>query len=157
MYALKTIKVETGIRNAYLITKAMKNFLIASVLTMAINQLNTSVDGIIVSHLVGPDALSAVTLYLPVNLIVTALGTLLGIGATIIAAKAIGRRDKEAVSGILSTALASLILAGICLGIAGFAFADVITGWLTQDEHLYPQLRAYLSVMLGLGLMPMLN
>lgn len=157
MYALKTIKVETGIRNAYLITKAMKNFLIASVLTMAINQLNTTVDGIIVSHLVGPDALSAVTLYLPVNLIVTALGTLLGIGATIIAAKAIGRRDKEAVSGILSTALASLILAGICLGIAGFAFADVITGWLTQDEHLYPQLLAYLSVMLGLGLMPMLN
>ena len=42
-------------RNAYLTTKAMKNFLIASVMTMAINQLNTTVDGIIVSHLVGPD------------------------------------------------------------------------------------------------------
>ena len=135
----------------------MKNFLIASVLTMAINQLNTTVDGIIVSHLVGPDTLSAVTLYLPVNLMVTALGTLLGIGATIIAAKAIGRRDKEAVSGILSTALVSLIAAGFCLGIAGFGFGHVITGWLTQDEHLNPLLQAYLSIMLGLGLMPMLN
>jgi len=144
-------------RNAYLTTKAMKNFLIASVLTMAINQLNTTVDGIIVSHLVGPDALSAVTLYLPINLIVTALGTLLGIGATIIAAKAIGRRDKEAVSGILSTALVSLIFAGLCLGIAGFGFGDGITSMLTHDEHLHPQLQAYLTIMLGLGVMPLLN
>ena len=144
-------------RNAYLTTKAMKNFLIASVLTMAINQLNTTVDGIIVSHLIGPDALSAVTLYLPVNLIVTALGTLLGIGATIIAAKAIGRRDKETVSGILSTALVSLILAGFALGIAGFGFGDGITSLLTRDEHIQPQLQAYLVIMLGLGVMPMLN
>ncbi|MBR4898270.1 MAG: hypothetical protein IKZ48_05745 [Prevotella sp.] len=135
----------------------MKNFLIASVLTMAINQLNTTVDGIIVSHLVGPDALSAVTLYIPVNLLVTALATLLGIGATIIASKAIGRRDKEAVSGILSTALTSLIIAGICLGIVGFAFGNGITGILTNDERLHAQLFAYLSVMLGLGLFPMLN
>ena len=135
----------------------MKNFLIASVLTMAINQLNTTVDGIIVSHLVGPDALSAVTLYLPVNLLVTALGTLLGTGATILASKAIGRRDKEAVSGTLSTALTSLIVVGICLGIVGFAFGNGITGILTNDERLHAQLFAYLSVMLGLGLFPMLN
>jgi len=144
-------------RNAYLTTKAMKNFLIASILTMAIVQLNTTADGIIVSHLVGPDALSAVTLYLPVNLLVAAIGTLLGTGATIIAAKAIGRRDKEAVSGILSTALASLIAAGICFGVAGFVFGDGITSMLTNDERLHTQLLAYLSVMLGLGLFPMLN
>ena len=144
-------------RNAYLTTKAMKNFLIASVLTMAINQLNTTVDGIIVSHLVGPDAFSAITLYLPVNLIVTALGTLLGVGSTIIASKAIGRRDKEAVSGILSTALVTLIAAGLFLVVAGFVFGDVVTGWLTQDAYLRVQLQAYLSIMLGMGLMPLLN
>lgn len=144
-------------RKPYLTNNALKYFLTASVLTMAINQLNTTADGIIVSHLVGPDALSAVTLYVPINLMVSALGTLLGIGATIIAAKAIGRRDKEAVCGILSTALISLVLAGICLFGAGFIFGEEITGILTSDEHLRPQVLAYLSVMLGLGFMPMIN
>ena len=120
-------------RKPYLTNNALKYFLTASVLTMAINQLNTTADGIIVSHLVGPDALSAVTLYVPINLMVSALGTLLGIGATIIAAKAIGRRDKEAVCGILSTALISLVLAGICLFGAGFIFGEEITGILTSD------------------------
>lgn len=144
-------------RKPYLTNNALKYFLTASVLTMAINQLNTTADGIIVSHLVGPDALSAVTLYVPINLMVSALGTLLGIGATIIAAKAIGRRDKEAVCGILSTALISLVLAGICLFGAGFIFGEEITGILTSDEHLRPQLLAYLTVMLGMGFMPMVN
>ena len=46
--------------NTYLTTRAMRSFLIASVLTMAINQLNTTVDGIIVSHLIGPDGVDDV-------------------------------------------------------------------------------------------------
>lgn len=144
-------------KNYYLVGKAFRNFLSASVLTMVINQLTSTVDGIIVSHLVGPDAFSAITLYLPVNLIVTALGTLLGIGACIIAAKAIGRRDKEAVSGILSTALGSLMVAGVCLGFVGFAFGDTVTELLTKEEPLRPHLQAYLTVMLGMGFVPMLN
>lgn len=37
-------------RNSYLINKALKNFLFASVLTMLITQLTTSIDGIIVSQ-----------------------------------------------------------------------------------------------------------
>jgi Na+-driven multidrug efflux pump len=144
-------------RNPYLINKALKNFLLASVMTMAIGQLTTTVDGIIVSHLVSPDALSAITLFLPVNLVITAVTTLLAMGACIIATKAMGRRDKDAVNGILSTALMSVLFAGLCLGVVGFAFSDKIAWLLTQDEHLYPLLVPYLRVMLGCALAMMLN
>ena len=81
-------------RNPYLITKAMRNFLWASILTMALAQVNTTVDGIIVSHLVAPDALSAVNLYMPISLLITSFSTLFGISATIVAARALGERDK---------------------------------------------------------------
>ena len=149
--------MESKARNAYLITKAMKNFLIASVLTMAIGQLTTTIDGIIVSHLVSPDALSAITLFLPVNLVISAIITLLGLGACIIATKAMGRRDKDAVSGILSTALISVIVAGLCFAFVGFVMGDKIAWLLTQDEHLYPLLVPYLRVMMGCALAMMLN
>lgn len=144
-------------RNSYLINQALKNFLFASVLTMLITQLTTSIDGIIVSHLVGPDALSAITLFLPVNLIITSVVTLFGTGATIIAAKAMGRRDQAAVTGILSTAIVSLIIVGFGLGILGFCFGDKIAGLLTNDTHLYHYLLSYLTVMLGCGMITIIN
>lgn len=144
-------------RNAYLIKRAMGNFLLASVVTMIINQLTTTVDGIIVGHLVCPDALAAITLYIPVSLVITAMNTFVGIGATILAAKVIGSRDKAAVSGILSTALACVLMVGACLGIMGLLFSDDVTFWLTTDPHLAPQLKPYLTVMLGFAVMPMLS
>ena len=144
-------------RKPYLINKALRYFLTASVLTMAIGQLTTTIDGIIVSHMVSPDALSAITLYLPMNLIITSFTTLLGIGACIIATKAIGRRDKEAVNGILSTALMSILMVGVCFAVAGFIFGDKIALLLTHDEHLYPFLVPYLSVMVGCAVATMLN
>ena len=144
-------------RKPYLINQALKYFLIASVLTMAIGQLATTIDGIIVSHMVSPDALSAITLFLPMNLVITAFTTLLGIGACIIATKAIGRRDKDAVNGILSTALLSILAVGACFAVAGFVFGDKIALLLTQDEHLYPLLVPYLSVMTGCAVAMMLN
>lgn len=144
-------------RNAYLVNRAMGNFLFASVLTMAIIQLTNTIDGVIVSHLVCPDALSAITLYSPVSLVVSALNALAGIGATILAAKAMGQRDKEAVSGILSTALACVLLVGAVLAVAGFGFSDTVTSWLTSDAHLTPQVKPYLTVMLGLAVIQMLS
>ena len=144
-------------RTPYLINKALKNFLFASVMTMAITQLSSTINGIIVSHLVSPDALSATTLYLPVNLVVNALVTFFGIGATILATKAMGRRDKQAVSDILSTALLSVLLAGIILAVVGFSFGGEVTRLLTTDEHIYPLLKPYLTIMLGCGVLPMTN
>lgn len=144
-------------RNAYLIKRAMGNFLFASVVTMLINQLTATVDGIIVGHIVCPDALAAITLFIPVSLVITAMNTFVGIGATILAAKAMGRRDKAAVSGILSTALACVLIVGVCFAVLGFLFSDTVTSWLTTDPHLAPQLKPYLVVMLGFAIMPMLS
>ena len=60
-------------RNPYLIRRAMEHFLFASVLTMTISQLTSTLNSIIVSHLVCPDALAAITLYVPVGLCCSAV------------------------------------------------------------------------------------
>ena len=112
-------------RNSYLITKAMRNFLLASIFTMALAQVNTTVDGIIVSHLVAPDALSAVNLYMPISLLITSFSTLFGISATIVAARALGERDKMYVERLLSTAVLSIVVVGVLIAVGGYVMRTV--------------------------------
>ena len=52
-------------RNSYLIGKAFKNYLTASVLTVAATQVANIVDASIVGNLIGPEGLAAVNLCQP--------------------------------------------------------------------------------------------
>ena len=144
-------------RNPYLVKKAMSHFLVATILTMAAGQIGVIIDGIIVSHLVGPDALSAINLYTPISLLVTSFSTFLGIGATILAARAIGERNKTKAEGFLSTAFASLVVVGTLLGIAAYAFQDSVVAAICKEERLAVPFRSYMLVMVGGCMITMLN
>ena len=144
-------------RNSYLTTRAMKNFLIASILTMAVQQFNITLNGIIVSHLVGPDALSAINLYQPVSLAVTSFATLFGIGATIIASRAIGRREMDKVDKILSTAVTSILIVGVLLTISVLASQDAVVSLICHKERLEPYFRSYLLAMISFAVVSMIN
>lgn len=144
-------------RNSYLTTRAMKNFLIASILTMAVQQFNITLNGIIVSHLVGPDALSAINLYQPVSLAVTSFATLFGIGATIIASRAIGRREMDKVDKILSTAVTSILVVGVLLTICVLACQDAVVSLICHEERLEPYFRSYLLAMISFAVVSMMN
>ena len=144
-------------RNSYLTTRAMKNFLIASILTMAVQQFNITLNGIIVSHLVGPDALSAINLYQPVSLAVTSFATLFGIGATIIASRAIGRRDMDKVDKILSTAVTSILVVGVLFTICVLACQDAVVSLICHEERLEPYFRSYLLAMISFAVVSMMN
>lgn len=144
-------------RNPYLIAKAMKNFLLASILTMAVTQINTTVDGIIVSHLVAPDALSAVNLFMPVSLLITSFSTLFGISATIVAARALGERDKKMVEHLLSTAALSILIVGVLLAVAGWIFQHNISELICKEERLRPYFDSYMIVMISFSFITMLS
>lgn len=135
----------------------MKNFLIASILTMAVQQFNITLNGIIVSHLVGPDALSAINLYQPVSLAVTSFATLFGIGATIIASRAIGRREMDKVDKILSTAVTSILVVGVLLTICVLACQDAVMSLICHEERLEPYFRSYLLAMISFAVVSMMN
>lgn len=138
----------TGKRNTFLLNKAIGNYLAASVLTMIISQLNVTVDGIIVSNLIGPDALSAINLFMPINIVITCIYTCFAMGATIRASKAIGRRDKDAEKGILSTAVFSVVCAGLLLAVLGTAFHGSITAFVCREERLAVYFKPYMHTML---------
>lgn len=136
-------------RNPYLIGKALKNFLLASILTMSVQQLNVTIDGIIVSHFVGPDALSATSLYMPVSLAVSSLVALFGMGATIIASRYLGELNRDKAERTLSTAVLSVIAVGVFLGGISLLCGDSIVSLLCHEERISAPFKSYLTVMLG--------
>ena len=59
-------------RNDYLVSSSMKKYLMAAIAAMLINNLNAMIDGILMGHLLGSSAFSAVNLCLPMVGLITA-------------------------------------------------------------------------------------
>lgn len=129
----------------------MKNFLLASMLTMLIAQLNIFIDGIIVSHLIGPDALSAINLFTPLNLAITALTTFLGTGATVLAARYIGERNQRKFDQAIGTSLLSILVTGGLLAIGTLVFRDSLFGFICREERIKAYFYDYTMVMFSCG------
>lgn len=144
-------------RNSYLTKKALNNCLFASILTMCASQLNVTVDGIIVSHLVSPNALSATNLFTPISLAIVSLGSLFGIGATIYAARLMGQRKTEEANRSISTALLSVIVVGLCFGLLSFTFRDAITDFICQEKSLVEFFKPYMTWMSSFAVIVMIN
>lgn len=61
----------------------MKFFFPTILMTMALS-LSTVIDGIIVGNILGPDALAAVNLVLPITLLFNSVYVLIGVGGSIV-------------------------------------------------------------------------
>lgn len=158
-FALKMLVINDNMmkRKPTVISCAIKNFLLAMMLSMLVGQLNITIDSAIVSNFISTDAMAAVNLCMPVNLIVSALTTLLGIGATIIGAQAIGRRDTDAVSAHFSIALQSIAVVGVIVGICSYFYVDDVVRIVCDDPGLSVYVRDYLIVYLTFSVFVILN
>lgn len=146
-----------SVRSNYLIGRAMKHYLVASILSTIVVQLNVIVDGIVVGQFVSPDALSAVNLYSPISLAIVSIGSLLGTGATVLAARYIGERNAEKTDRTLSTALFSLLVAGAAIAAAILLFRNRLTDLLCNEERISGYLTGYMMIMGCFGLFQMLS
>lgn len=144
-------------RRPQVVLGAMKSYLLAMILSMVVSQLNITIDSAIVSNIIGTDAMAAINLCMPINLVVSAFATLLGIGATIVGAQAIGRRDADAVSSHFSVAVQSIVSIGILIGVAGWYFIDDMVSVICSEPRLTGYLTDYLFVYLTLSGVVMLN
>ena len=133
-------------RNSSIVARAFWNFLGASILTTVAGQMAMSVDAAIVSHLIGPHAMAAVNMVMPVLTIFLSLNSLLGVGASLLAAKAIGNRDNDAASRIFSAAFHSVIVLGVVVSLVSFLCADSIASFLCADDSIRPLVFSYLRI-----------
>lgn len=137
-------------RNDYLVNNYLKTYMVASVLTMAVLQINGAVDSIMMGHFLGPDALAAVSVSAPALSVIGAIASLLAGGAVILAGKALGARENGKANHIAVTVLISTVVAGIILAVISFFTVDYVANWLCIGNSLYPLVKSYLGIiMLG--------
>lgn len=136
------------IRNSYLTNKAFNSFLLASMFTMAAIQIGDTVDGMMLSYLIGEDAMCSVNICRPIVKGVLALCTLLGAGGSMMVGMAIGNHNRDEANQVFTGTVAAAVILGVALLLVGIVWLKPLTDLLCPDEGLQGLTSEYLSITL---------
>lgn len=133
-------------RNAYLISKAFKNYLGASVMTVAATQVANMADASIVGNLIGPEALAAVNLSKPVLQTIFAVSMFYIASTTMMAGIAIGRGDKLKANKLFAFSVLTSLLVGVLFIVGGIACFDSLSQLLCNSDTLRPMTNDFMLI-----------
>lgn len=133
-------------RNSYLIGKAFKNYLTASILTVAATQVANIVDGAIVGNLIGPEGLASVNLSKPLLQAFYATSCIYIASSTMLAGMAIGKGDKQKANKLFSFSIIASLLLSVVFVVGGIAFFDQLSELLCNSDNLRPMSNAFMLV-----------
>ena len=136
--------MESEVRNSYIINHSLRAYLAASILSCIANQLNATINGIIVSNAVGADAISAITLVSPISFIVMIVGAFITSGAVLLMGPAFGNQRYIQVNNIYSVSIASIFILNGLLALLAGSLASPIAHMLTDEERLLPLMIDYM-------------
>lgn len=136
-------------RNSYLINRSLIKFLVASIATMAVTNIDGVVDSVLMGQLIGPQAVSAIQNVVPVMGLIFAISYLLSAGAAIITAKALGRRDFDEAGSSMTVSVFSCLGFGLILSLLSGVLTPKLSSLLCQDMTLYDDTYKYLFVIMA--------
>ena len=133
----------------YLIAKALHQFMWASILASVASQIAMTTDAIVVSQFIGPEAISAINLTMPVVIFFNFLMMLFGMGGSVLVAKSLGERDAQTVNKVFTSTLIGLIIVGVFFSALLLIFSPQVASFITNDTPVvYTLSLRYLRIML---------
>ena len=137
-------------RNERLIGNKIWKYLLPGIMMSMALQLGNIVDTIFVGNFLGTDAMSAITLVLPMETLIQVTGYCLGTGGAIAAGILLGKRNKEGASQLFSLTLLITVVVGLIIAAAAPFLAMPIAKALAKGGNLSTLAGHYLFVgMLG--------
>lgn len=134
-------------RNSYIVSKALRTFVMAAVLTAAASQLAHTADSMIVGHVVGTDAVSAINLVLPLVEVLNCMAFLICFGANAICAQAIGRHDMDKAARTFTATVITVMTLGVAVALGISLFSREIVDLMSDEPRLngmaYDYIHAY--------------
>ena len=142
--------------NAKMVTKLMFRLLPIQVLLAAVGTVNGIVSSFFATNYIGVDAMSAVGLYFPLNMLITAISAIMVGGSVILCGKYMGQNQQEKLHNVfsLNLTLSTLVAVAFILLFVLLSVFD-LTGFLTRDPVVRPIFNRYL---LGqtVGILPLM-
>ena len=145
-------------RNDYLIKRKFYTYLLPAVMMAAAMQLGNLVDSILVGNFLGPSALSAMNLGMPVVFIAQVPLMIFMSGGAAVCSISLGNRDKKQADAILSSVMVVALIINLVFCAIGLLGAEPIAELLSDGGSLAEDttdfIRVYLAGMpiLGLGM-----
>ena len=142
--------------NRKLLSKLMFRLLTAQVLLVAVGAVNGIVSSFFASNYIGVDAMSAVGLYSPINMLFQAISTMIMGGSVILCGKYMGQNKQKEVQNVfsLNLLLSTIISLLFVLLFIVFGIWD-LTGFLSSDETVRPIFNQYLLGQ-SIGILPLM-
>ena len=128
--------------------KAYNAALIPCMLSILSGCVNIIADGIIVGQKIGTGGLTAISLCVPVYLVLCVLGSFFVSGTAIRASNEIGRDNSEAAQRYYGIALSTCLFSSAIMTFAGVFLSDMIAGLLCSDGEIVGMVRDYTKVTL---------
>ena len=128
--------------------KAYNAALIPSMLSILSGCANIIADGIIVGQKIGTGGLTAISLCVPVYLVLCILGSFFVSGTAICASQEIGRDNSEAAQRYYGIALFFCVISSAVMTIVGIFLSESIAGLLCGDVEVAGMVRDYTKITL---------
>lgn len=135
-------------RKTYLVNKAFNSFLLASLLTVAATQVGATVDGMMLSYLIGEQAMSSVNICRPVMQLLFSLCMLMGAGSSMLVGVAIGNHNRNEANRIFTAVVGLAVAIGFLFLLTALGWLHPLVAFLCPDVELRPVTSEFLSVTL---------
>ena len=142
-----TVPTELGDKR---IRDLLMQYAVPAIIAMTASSLYNMVDSIYIGHIkdVGSYAISGLAVTFPFMNLSTALGTLVGVGASTILSMLLGQRNYEASRKVLVNEIVLNVLIGLSFTLVSLAFLDPILGFFGASENTLPFARDYMVIIL---------
>ncbi|MBQ9568102.1 MAG: hypothetical protein IJR31_08535 [Lachnospiraceae bacterium] len=115
-------------------------------LSVLAGTINTLIDSAFVTRRLDAKALAAVSVNMPLFLIICVVGCFFGIGAFIAASKTLGKNDIQTAGRYLHSAVFYSVVTGVLITMVGVFFSDIVASFLCSDKELMPMVSEYCRV-----------
>jgi len=115
---------------------------------MMVMALYNVVDTIFVGRGVGPLAIAGLSIVFPVQMIVLAIGQMIGIGSASVISRSLGAGDTEKANNVLGSAVTFTFIISLIITISGLIFIDPLLKLFGVTSIIYPYAFDYMKIIL---------
>ncbi len=129
----------------------LKEYAVPGIIAMTASSLYNIVDSIYIGHIkdVGALAISGLAVTFPIMNLGTAIGTLVGVGASTLVSILLGQKNYVTANKVLPNVVTLNVVLGALFAILILAFLKPVLFFFGASEAIYPFARDYMVIILG--------
>lgn len=131
------------------IGKLLLRLSLPATIGMLVMSLYNIVDTIFIGKYVGTSGIAGVALAFPIQMIVGAIGQMIGIGGASLLSRSLGEKDFDKARRTLGSVVGAVLIAGGIITVIGYARLDSLLRLFGATDTLLPYAHQYLSIVLS--------